>query len=136
MVAESTDQLDWFEEEIQQAKLCATHVLVVSYHSWAENDSSPIPVDIRERLCLLVRHVKVRFVVSANSTLAESVHFSSTSMKEKCVHPPKPTVSVDEDGIVPLPSEIVEAGQNDGDSEESEDEVSCIVFLHSRSFLC
>ena len=31
---EAAVQIEWLDEEIQQAKLCSTHLMVFSYHSW------------------------------------------------------------------------------------------------------
>ncbi len=63
------DQDIWLEEEIEQAKLCSTHILLFSYHPWflEHRDEEHvagvnIPVTTRLRWLDALRHSKVKFV--------------------------------------------------------------------------
>jgi hypothetical protein len=58
----------WFEEEIEQAKLCAQQVLIFTHHPWFLHDINEdegekkywiIPKPVRERWFKKLRHAKV-----------------------------------------------------------------------------
>lgn len=69
----------WFEEEIEQAKLCSTHMLIFSHHPWFDTtsiDSSSsincLPATVRDRWLHQLRHQKVKFIFcgKANANLS------------------------------------------------------------------
>ena len=73
---ESDQQNQWFEEEIEQSKLCSTHLVVFCYHPWflshidEEDDnnintSSCFPKLIRLKWLKKLRHHKVRLMISS-----------------------------------------------------------------------
>jgi len=77
LLHEAKEQLEWLEEEIEQSKLCATSIVLFTYHPWfyhevdEEETSShnegvkAIPRSIRLSLLSKLRHHKVRYVCSS-----------------------------------------------------------------------
>lgn len=68
-VEEAAKQDAWFEEEIEQAKMCSTHVTIYSYHRWFvesidEDDqairpfSDVIPLAVRIKWLKMLRQHK------------------------------------------------------------------------------
>jgi hypothetical protein len=59
----------WFEEEIEQAKMCSTQLLIFSHHPWKPVCSCPnnpfppecIPAEISDKWLKQLRHEKVSF---------------------------------------------------------------------------
>lgn len=82
LLHEAKEQLEWLEEEIEQCKLCATSIVLFTYHPWlydnvdeeetfsqGEGEVSTavkaIPRKIRLTVLSKLRHHKVRYVCSS-----------------------------------------------------------------------
>ena len=63
---EAVRQDSWFEEEIEQAKMCSTHMIIYSYHRWFSHSideesaeyGEVIPRSVRLRWLKILRHHK------------------------------------------------------------------------------
>lgn len=67
------EQMEWFEQEIEQAKLCAQHVVVFTHiplflHDGDEEEDPlwTIPIEIRRKLLRLMHHRKVQLVLAGH----------------------------------------------------------------------
>lgn len=63
-------QEKWLEEELEQAKLCATQIAIFSYHKWVcdeveDADITPgkvVPEEVRNKWLTRMRHSRLRFI--------------------------------------------------------------------------
>lgn len=95
---EAQKQLQWFEEEIEQAKLCATSIVLFTYHPWfhehfEEDDHvvtaeclPVIPRNIRVRLLTLARHHKVKIAFCGVQDRRNSLD-GERSKTDRCSRP-------------------------------------------------
>ena len=138
------DQDVWLEEEIEQAKLCSTHILLFSYHPWFLEDREEehvagvtIPVTVRLKWLDALRHSKVKFIfngkLSKNSKLSAHPrkHQSSKNQvggyeldhdhEDKALSDQIPDNS-DDEGVVLEPKEL---NRNDYEDTDSDDDKKC-----------
>ena len=81
----------WFEEEIEQAKMCSTHMMIFSYHPWfikhrdeAVGEAQPmiVPEPIRSKWLTILRHKKVKYLFAGTKETTENS--CAWSFKDNC----------------------------------------------------
>ena len=97
---EAATQDLWFEEEIEQAKMCSTHMMIFSYHPWFvgcrdEEDEGEgegggggkahpkiVPEPIRTKWLKILRHKKVKYLFAGTMEIAQNS--SAWTFKDEC----------------------------------------------------
>ena len=88
---EAAGQDLWFEEEIEQAKMCSIHIMIFSYHPWfiSHRDESTggaqpiaIPEPIRAKWLTILRHKKVKYLFAGTKETTENSRL--WSFKDVC----------------------------------------------------
>jgi hypothetical protein len=123
-------QLVWLIEEIEQSKLCATSIVIFSYHpfffrSINEEDNFEsgciFPESIRQRLLKLLRHHKVKYCFCSLESVSNSPlrPFTLTATATDAV-----VDSVDNDESIEVDSEEINVANKAGDKNDENEPVS------------
>eukprot|EP00595_Chromulina_sp_UTEXLB2642_P002349 CAMPEP_0196767934 /NCGR_PEP_ID=MMETSP1095-20130614/42143_1 /TAXON_ID=96789 ORGANISM="Chromulina nebulosa, Strain UTEXLB2642" /NCGR_SAMPLE_ID=MMETSP1095 /ASSEMBLY_ACC=CAM_ASM_000446 /LENGTH=274 /DNA_ID=CAMNT_0042136805 /DNA_START=1656 /DNA_END=2477 /DNA_ORIENTATION=+ len=127
-------QDEWFDEEIEIAKLSSTHLLIFTNHPWfinhAEEDDTieslqfVIPKEIRLKWLKKLRHSKVKYLYSGNYRKNNKsnafVKINSSNNDIDTVDSNDVDIDIDYSKLDYKPSEIITKGLESGELNESD----------------